>query len=289
MKKFLAASALLLIAAAASFSQDVSFKFLSGWAGIGGGDYNKGIQGIMDLARSGGGSSSGAFEPLNGGMTFQLEIITHWGRRIAMGFGIGYYKTGRDGRFQVQGGTPFSMDSVFGPRLSVIPIFINAYYKVPLPAGIAFDVFAGPVFQVVQFNFNRVTSTMDAPVTIGNRWESESFRTAGPSLGIQAGIDLSYELVRGIRIIAQGQYRAAKVSDLLGNWVLNVLTPAGEWNSNSSAEYYLWAYDVTGNGKYPVLGFFDKNGPSGSGISNARKASIGLSGLSALIGIRIDL
>ncbi len=286
MKRFLVALAFLLMASAAAFSQEVSFKFLGGWTSIGGGDYNKGIQGIMDLARAGASSVSGAFEKLSGGTTYQAEITTHWGRRIATGFGVGYYKMGSDGLFRIQGlsaGTPFSTEAVFGPRLSVIPIFINVYYKLSLPAGLGLDLFAGPVFQAAQFNFNRQTTSSVSPF-----WETESFRTASPTLGIQAGVDLNYELAKGIRVVARGLYRAAKVSDLAGNWVLNSDTSAGTI-SNSSSEYYLWAYDFTQGGTYPLFGFFDKNGPSGPGISNARKAAIDLSGLTFSIGVRIDL
>jgi hypothetical protein len=286
MKKSLLSALCFLLASSLAYSQQVSFKLLGGPTWIQGDDYNKGVAGEMEFIRDTMSDVSGAFQKLKKGTNFQFEIITHWGRRIATGLGGGYYQLGHHDRVASQGiaeDVPFTTDSTFQPQLSVIPFYLNIYYKIRLTSRAGLDVFAGPLFQIVQFSFERQTTS-----TVNSFSEKETFRAAAPSLGFQAGISLSYKLISGIALITDILYRSATATNLTGNWSLFSTSATGTVN-NSSAEYYYYYYDYSQGKNYPRVGFFDKNGPAGDGISGIRKAHIDLSGLTAMIGVKIDI
>jgi len=286
MKKALLTALCFLVASGLAYSQQVSFKLFGGPTWIQGDDYNKGIAGEMEFIRDTMSDVSGAFQELKKGANFQFEIITHWGRRIATGLGGGYYQLGHNDRVTSQGiadDVPFTTDSTFQPQLSVIPFYLNIYYKINLTSRAGVDIFAGPLFQIVQFSFER-----EATSTVDSLSEKETFRAAAPSLGFQAGIGLSFKLASGIALITDILYRSARATDLMGNWSL-FSTSATETVNNSSAEYYYYYYDYSQGKTYPRIGFFDKNGPAGDGISGIRKANINLSGLTAMFGVKIDI
>ena len=109
-----------------------------------------------------------------------------------------------------------------------------------------------------------------------------------PKLGLQAGISLSLSLGNGISLVADGLYRHVKADDFVGNWTYFSSASTGT-TSGTSTTHCLWSYDSTGAKPYALVGFYDENGPVGSGISNARKAVLNLSGVTFTAGIKIDL
>ena len=93
MKRIPAAVALLAVLIAPAFSQQISFKLTGGWTTVQGDDYKTAVAGRMSLLRSTFSSVAGEFRPLTNGANFQAEILTHWGKRLAIGFGGGYIPT----------------------------------------------------------------------------------------------------------------------------------------------------------------------------------------------------
>jgi hypothetical protein len=286
MKRMIAIAAVLAVLAAPAFAQQISFKLTGGWTTIQGDDYKSGTAGRMDLLRAASSNVSGEFGSLTNGAVFQAEIITHWGPRLAVGFGGGYYQIGRD---DLVTNTAPAADAVttvetrVKPQISAIPFFLNAHYKMSLGRKTGLDIFAGPVFQIAQFTCERNAASTADPLT-----EVETFKAAVPTLGLQAGISLTLSLGHGISLVADGLYRYEKAYRFVGNWTYYGTSSAGE-TSGTSSEYYLWYYDYAGAGSYPLVGFFDVNGPTGPDISNARRAEINLSGFTFAAGIKIDL
>jgi len=287
MKRIPAAVALLAVLTAPAFSQQISFKLTGGWTTVQGDDYKTAVAGRMSFLRGTFASVAGEFRPLTNGANFQAEILTHWGKRLAIGFGGGYYQIGKSdvvtAVYAGEGGKVM-VETALWPQLSAIPFFLNAHYKMSLGTKLGLDVFAGPVFQIAQFSSERnATSSVDP---LG---EVEAFKASVPTLGLQAGLSLSLSLGRGISLVVDGLYRYEKAYDFVGNWTYFGTSSTGS-TSGTSSTYYLWYYDFAGPaGSTPLVGFFDENGPTGTGITGARKAELNLSGVTLTAGIKIDL
>jgi hypothetical protein len=289
MKKAIAiaAAAVLLAAAAPVFSREqVAFKLLGGLVRMQGDDYNKGIMGAYRLAEDTSDFLSGGYEKLTSGWSFQAEIVNYWGPHVGVGIGGGFYRmtntSGVTGTASIPDPT-YQFSSNYTPKISTIPFFLNIHYRFQAAPRIGLDVFAGPVFQVVQYGFRReATSSLDSLS------ELETFNASDTALGLQGGITVGFRIVRGVTLIAEGFYRSSKVSNIKGNWFLTRTTTSGTATSSSSS-YYLWSYDFTAGGVYPLVGYFDANGPAGEGVSSARKAVINLSGPVVMIGFKLSL
>jgi hypothetical protein len=286
----LIASAFALLVAAtvvpALPQEQVSFKLLGGLAWVQGDDYNEGVAGAYQYAKDASDSLTGGYKNLRSGQDFQAEIVNYWGSHIGIGIGGGYYRvtntSGVTGTASVPDPT-YQFSSVYTPKVSAIPFFVNLHYKVRLAPRIGLDVFAGPVFQVVQFGFRR-----EATASLNSLSELETFNASGTALGLQGGLSLSLRIFRGIAIVADGFFRSSKISNIKGNWFLNSTSSSGTV-TNSSSSYYLWYYNNTAGSVYHRIGFFDSSGPSGEGVSGARKADLNLSGLAAMIGLKFSI
>lgn len=282
------AAALLLAAGAPAFcQQQVAFKLLGGLAWMQGDDYNPGVLGAYRLAKDTSDSLTGGYGQLSGGWTLQAEIVNYWGSHIGVGIGGGFYRmtgtSGVTGTVSLPDPT-HQFTSVYAPKISVIPFFINLHYKFRVTERIGADVFGGPVFQVAQYGFRR-----EATSSLNSLSELETFNASDTALGLQGGLTFSFRIVRGITLIAEGLYRSGKVSNIKGNWFLNSTTSSGTVTTSSNA-YYVWSYDLTSGGTvYPEIGYFDANGPTGEGVTNPRKGALNLSGPSILIGFRFGI
>lgn len=281
-------TALLLAAAAvpALPQEQLSFKILGGLAKVQGGDYNKGILGAYEFTRDTSDSLLGSYKTLKSGPDLQIEIVNYWGSHIGVGIGGGYYRvTNTSGVTGTTSGPgpiyPFA--STYTPKISAIPFFVNLHYKVRLASRTGLDVSAGPVFQVIQFGFRREATSPHDSLS-----ELETFNASGTALGFQGGLSLSFQIIRGIAIVADGFYRSSKITNLKGNWFLSTTTTSGTV-TNSSASYYLWFYNDSQGTVYPRIGFFDSAGPTGGTVSGARKADLNLSGVVGMIGLKFSL
>lgn len=286
MRKTILSSFLLLGAAAFVYPQHVSFKLTGGLAWINGDDYSSGIAGENKYIKDTSLTMSGAYKTLESGANLQFEIINYLNPRLGVGIGGGYYRLANKSKVTNQGtlsDAPFDTESTYKTRLSVIPLFLNFHYFLRVAAKTSLDVFAGPVFQIVQFNFENPSKT-----SILSTDHTVSFTASKTSLDIQGGLGLNYEVSSGVALILEAGYRRGRISDIKGNWA-DLGDSASGPISNSSAEYFMWTYNeiVQGN-VYQRIGYFDKNGPVGDSISGARKADLKLSGLTAAAGLKFS-
>jgi hypothetical protein len=284
MKKAVLFLSVLFITAASAYPQLISFKLTGGLTWINGDDYNKGVAGQNQYIRDTTTTMSGAYKELTSGLNLSGEIIVHTRSHWAVGFGGGYYRLGNESAVTSQGvlaDTPFDSSSTFKPTLSVIPLFVNLHYVTQFAPKANLDLFAGPLFQVVQFTFEN-PSTMSVNAVS----QTLTYTASQTAFGFQSGFGLSYDIMSGVALIVDGCYRYGKATNLMGNWAALGTSATGTING-SSAEYYVWSYDYAPAGKYSLLDFFDKNGPTGDFVSNARKADIRLSGITASAGLKI--
>lgn len=286
MKRTVLGVVLTLAAAALAPAQIVSYKLTGIMASVGGGDYNARIVGETAFIQGTSLSSAGAFGELGRGPGLQAEIIVAAGKRLSVGMGGGYYHIQKKGSMTWSGeidGKLFDASATLLPRLSVIPFFLNIHYAFRLTPGLTLDLFAGPVFQIVQFNIENPSAT-----TILNANQVVTFTASKTTGGGQGGLGLNLRLFRGIELVADAFYRSGSVADLKGNWTQVGTSSVGPI-SGSSAEYFLWAYNVTQDGAtYSRTGYFDQNGPTGGSVSGVKKAEIDLGGVGFSAGIKVN-
>jgi hypothetical protein len=286
MRKVSLSLAFLLIATALAYPQHVSFKLMGGLTWINGDDYNKGVVGQNQYIKATTTTMSGAYEKLTNGLKFQAEVINYLNPRMGIGLGGGYFRTSTESNVTSHGmlaDVPYDNESTYNSKVSVIPFFLNFHYLARPAPKWKLDLFAGPTFNIVQFNFENPSITPTFSTT-----ENVAFTGSIAALGLQGGLGLNFEITPNIALVADGYFRYGKVSNIKGNWSDIVSAPSGT-TVKSNAEYYLWYYENTEGGSYPQIGFYDKSGPTGSSISGARKADINFSGLVILAGIKLSI
>lgn len=281
-------AAAALVAAGPAYAQEkVAFKLMGGIASVNGEDYNSGVLGAYRYALDSSATLAGSYKTLSSGADFQAEIVNYWGPHFGVGVGGGYYRlastSGIEGTAPAAGPV-YGYTSTYAPKFSVLPFFVNVHYRFQLAGGVALEAFAGPVFQIMQFGFTReATSTQDSLS------ETETFNASDTTFGIQGGLSASWRIGKGISVVADGFYRSGTVSNIKGNWFLTRTTTSAGTETLSSNSYYYWYYEVSQGGLYSRTGFYDTAGPSGDGISNARKANVNLTGMVILAGLKFSL
>jgi hypothetical protein len=261
------------------------YKLTGNLTGVAGGDYNDRILGENSYLRAVSTSMTGAYEELKNGLGFQFEVMLPLGRRLAVGVGGGYYRIRCEGTIDYSGtsdGTAFNASSTLIPRLSIMPFFINLHYLIELGPKIVLDAYAGPLFQLVQYNVENPSTS-----TLLNTVQTVTFTASATAPGVQAGLGASYSLLKGVAVVADVLYRTGSVTDLFGNWAKVGTSDAGTI-AGSSAEYYLWGFDSTAGGTHARAGYYDKDGPTEAGAANFSKATIALNGLTLQAGLRIS-
>jgi len=283
MRKTVLVATFVLLTTALLFPQSVRYKLSGSLSWVSGGDYNDRIQGENRYIRETSTSSTGALEELKNGLGFRGELIFALSSRFGIGIGGGYYRVAGQGTLTSRGvldGVEFEDSSTLKPRVSVLPFFLNLHSTFELTKGLELDVYAGPLFQIVQFNVENITSS-----TILAASQTVTFTASTVSVGVQGGLSLIYGLTGGISILIDGWFRTGSISDLTGNWTKVGSSSAGTIAGSSDA-YFLWAFDTISGSTYPRVGYFDKNGPLGEGVSGVKKADILLNGLSLSAGIK---
>lgn len=283
MRKTILVTTFVLLTTALLFPQSVTYKLSGNLSWVSGGDYNDRIQGENRFLRETSTSSTGALEELKSGLGFRGELIFALSSRFGIGIGGGYYRVATEGMLTGRGvldGVEYEDSSTLKPRVSVLPFFLNLHSTFKLTRGLELDVYAGPLFQIVQFNVENFTTS-----TILAASQTVTFTASTVSVGLQGGLSLIYGLTRGISVVVDGWFRTGSISDLTGNWTKVGSSSEGAIAGSSDA-YFLWAYDTTNGSTYPRVGYFDKDGPTGDGISGVKKADILLTGLSLSAGIK---
>jgi len=294
MKKVFTCLFCVLALASLGFSQ-FTFKFKAGMAWIDGNDYNSIITGQMNYAddvKNPGTSVQGSFEKLKSGTNFQGELIFDVTPSFGLGLGAGYFKAGKESTVKLD--TTFwllwipllwNVENTYTPKLSVIPIFLNLHYYLPVASILNIDFYGGPGYYLTSFDFT-------------NDWEwgiaglfpqagTETFKASKGTIGFQGGIGLEVELAAGFGLFLDicGQY--AKISELKGDWTDKQVGFFNNW-SKSGSGYYFWYYDWQVGGKKYAWGAFAEDKPSDPSFSGVRKAAINLTGYSLSGGIKIN-
>ncbi len=160
------------------------------------------------------------------------------------------------------------------PTLSAVPVTLNLNYFMPLGEKLKLHAMVGAGAFISSLNYiYDIQSTVNP---YGGTWTPDSKIV----FGAKAGIGFEYPLA-GIFVLTfdvTGRY--AQIKGFTGPWegIYSGVAKSG------TATLYLYDYD----GTYPLFGLYEAE-PGGIHIQNVKEATFSLSGVSLLVGVKINL
>ncbi|MCJ7564095.1 MAG: outer membrane beta-barrel protein [Candidatus Aminicenantes bacterium] len=284
MRKFFALAVSLLVIAGFGFCGTFAIKLGSGLGYISGGDFAKGIRGWSDYYAAEYNSLRGEFLAPRSGMNLGGEVIYYFKPNMGLGLGVGYARYAKDSEASYDLGYASSTEQ-FKAKISVIPITANFHYLLPLLPKLTLDLTAGVSYNIAKLSWDYMR---DFTLLGYSGTDQFTYSATRGGIGLQAGAGAEYELSSAISVVLNVTARYASIAKFQGDW-----TERGSGNiwdfSDSGSETYAWYFDWKFNETtYPQI-VFQNEKPTGTTVSNARYARLGLTGLVATLGIKIGL
>jgi hypothetical protein len=296
MKRAFALAVSLFFIASFGFSQKFALKLGSGWNWISGGDFVDGLKGQTDYLAAAYTGLTGEFLSPHAGLNFQGEILYYLRSDMGIGLGFGYSRISKDSEIDYESSTESSSTSGkerLSPGFTVMPISINFHYFRPISSKFTLDFSAGPSLYIAKLDWSDTVDLSVRPpndtTQIFSGADQFIFTSAGHvGFGVQIGVGIEYALSSGIAAVFSVAGRLASVSGFKGDW-----TEQGSGDflnfSDSGTGSAAWYYDWNVNQKTYGQFAFQDDMPSGTAISNARSAKLGLSGFAVSIGVKIGI
>lgn len=280
MKKAFIGIILCFSLAVFGFSMSFSVKVNGGANFLLGGDYNRiaedanhPVYGPLPMA------TSGEIKKLSLGWNFGAEFIVNFTDSMGVGLGVGYLTASNDSSLTATIG-PLSESWNFKPSVSVIPITLSFHYSLPLSRVFSAHFTAGPGFYISSFKFeNRyIMPLLFTDLTETFTPNTKVFFGAQGSLGLEFAMSPSVSLTLDVMGRLANMVNLAGTHEFAGMF----LGVTGSLSFNNHMFYY---YEDGGRAHYAI----QADMPTGAGIINAREASVSLSGICAMVGIKINL
>jgi len=172
------------------------------------------------------------------------------------------------------------------------PIRLDLHYAFPINHEISFIVNGGIglYHASMKENNNWLARTMGDTVIVGNY----EYNVAGHTTGYHCGFALEYKFNDRFSMIAEGQWRFAKIKSLRGTGTGVNNEYENEWylvsSESTNEEGYLYYFIYTGS-SYPYCELEVLSDPSSieDQVTGLRKASLNLNGFAFRIGLKIGL
>lgn len=263
------------LAVPASAQSRLGFKIGGGLAYLGGGDLNKGLQGMSDLLGDiytlGGVTVGGGYSPVHLGMDLAGEIIFQITPNMGIGLGAGYFSASKASEMTLT--TPTDSATMnWKPQAGVIPITLNFHYSIPAGGSLKFNIHAGVGYYLATLKHTQhiiLIFELD-----------DEYDLSGSGFGAHGGVGLEIALSPNVGFTFDILGRFASLGPFKGDRTYSV-----GMGTNTETGGTLWYEDVTMGtlGTYPYLAY-DADAPGGSGISGVHEAKLDLSGFSAVAG-----
>jgi len=283
MRKTISLLAILLVLAAAGYSQQFSLKFDAGLGSISTGDIADGIQGMSDLLKVYYGSVGQYDVPRMGG-NFYAELVYHFGSSLGIGLGSGYFFCSKQSTIAYSLDT-LDVNQTIDPRVGVIPVTATLHFFPALSSKLKLDLGAGAGLYIAHLNYEELIDVSN--VATGTlRYIYSSGGRLG--YGFHAGLSLEYALSPTLALVAGVQGRFASVKLSSGTWKESGSGAFGDY-SDSGTDHTAWYFEwtpVEGDKAYPQLSFVNE-APTGADVANVRQAKLGLTGYVFSVGVRI--
>jgi hypothetical protein len=274
MKKLMACLSLCVFLAATAYGAKLSLKFNGGGTYLMGGDYNKSMDGWRDYEKSVLGPTETLVDNLNKlGLGFQFggELMYELSPSLAAGIEAGYLSASVESWFS-RDWHNYKLTLIL--TLSAIPITLNIHYFMPFGSNLKLHAVAGAGACLSSLNYKYDIQDSFSPYN--GTWKPETKIVFGAKAGVGIELALSGNIALTFDVI--GRY--AEVKGFRGAY-------SGDYNGvQKSGTVTLFYYDFLGT--YPLVGLWETP-PSGAAYQNVREAKFSLSGVLALIGLRVNL
>jgi opacity protein-like surface antigen len=284
MRRLLGISCLCLLAAVLAApptaeAQGAALKLFGGYNTFGSGDVDPGLKGAQDLitalGEAFGWTATAEFKSLNSAWDTGGDFVFYFTPNFGLGLGAGYIQTfpaKSQTDFTHSGLTPLAFTA--DPKASAIPIRASLYVTIPMGPVISLTLHGGASYYLAKFNWTqRFGSTTS--------WDQVEIKTDGKGIGFHGGVGLELNLTPNLGLIVEGTGRLAKLDNFTGTSTnTHSIGPA---STDTGTLYY---YELSG-GTLGTLGFLELSDtvPSGSGLSNVRKAKVDFSGFAGRFGL----
>lgn len=271
-----------------AFSQDsnkkFSIKFSWGYGNTSGGDIDSVISEIntlmADLAAALDLTVTSQLASVNWGPELEFEGIFNLTERIGVGLGIGYIRRTDESVGQVELLPLARASFAWAPRLTAIPILLSGYYTFPITSKLnaIFRIGLGYYFAKLRY-VNR-----DETELLGiSFWSQDEGEANDSGIGLHGGFGFEYGISRTIAFFMEGTGRYANFKD----WdVDNISTNPFGSSAQSGKFWYVEEWNSQTNKYYPSIELSTQS-PTESGLRNARKLAIGISGIVFKLGVRV--
>jgi opacity protein-like surface antigen len=282
MKKTLIVLFAIGLFSSLSFSQ-FSLRFYGGMAHVGSKEVNSAIEAnndILDLYDPG---HTGYFEKLCCGPNFGGEISYQISPHLGVGINIEFIRLRNESNLSYNMGVPLDQTSTYG--INAFPFMLNIHYSLPITSLLSAYVSAGAGYFLLDIDY-MVDFLWDfgAP---GTAAQTYTFQSSQGTLGVQIQWGIEVFVAKNISFLVGGTGRIAKLTDIKGDWTNDDYPPGFSGLDERGSGHYFWYYEESIMGKnYPQV-FFGENAPTG--VANARKGEISLSGLAFTAGLKIGL
>jgi len=277
----------LLCSGAPTYAQKWSLKLGTGIGYASGGDFSAGVRGLSDYAKFLYSDLDGEFRPPHLAADIVAgEVIVYVRPRIGFGIGAGFFQLARSSELTYSLGDAPVREKL-RPVFSAVPIQANVHYRIPLTARLNLDVNAG-----VSYLLAKVTWQWEQTLAFGSYQYTFSDRFTYTArrggLGFQAGVSIEYPLSTRIGLFLQVSGRVVTIKAIKGSWTEQGGDGTYNFNetaTNQKAWYYDWETNAASYGQI----VFQETQPASPTFRNVREARLNLSGVGAILGIKIRI
>jgi len=283
MKKAVLGVILCLSLAVFGFSGGFSIKLNGGANFLMGGDYNKIVEDANAYWHSVSGLTfSSDLSKLSMGWNFGAEFIYSITDQMGIGLGVGYITASNESTLDMQTAVVYQ-SYAYTPSLSVIPITLNFHYFMPVSDMMNVHFSAGPGLYISSFSFADHMIIGILPSTDALNLTIDYQPDGILAFGFQGGLGIEFAISPNISLCLDVLGRVASLSGFSGDWTRTGTLLGNPVSDSGTGTFYY--YESEGYSSF----YISATMPSGSGITNAREASISLSGVCAMLGIKINI
>jgi hypothetical protein len=274
MKKFKLCVCLCAFLATVAYGEKLAVKINFGGTYLMGGDYNKGIEDFRDYELSVLGADETFVDNMKKlGLGYQLgvEVLYRFSPSLAAGLEVGYLSASVTSSLER---TWHSYKWSVNPTLTAVPLTLNINYFMPLGKKMKLHAMAGVGAFISSLDYKYSIFSTTNPYS--GTWTPDTKTVFGAKAGIGIELPLNKKFV--LTFDLTGRY--ASIKGFTGAWqgIYSGIPKSGTGT--------LYSYDY--DGKYLFFGIYE-TAPVGAHIQNVREATFSLSGMSLLIGVKINL
>jgi hypothetical protein len=246
-------------------------SFSGGMTYMLGGDLNEGAIGLGDYyAASLGESKSGMVSPVRTGYIFEVEMNISLSAKVLLNLGGAFLSGKKESRIEYPEGT-----------------YVEVYTTRPqirsLPARLSISFYPNPAFYIKlggEYHFAKCSYFYRYEEA--DFWQEWKGDANGQGLGVFGGLGIEANPTGNVRFFLETLGRYCKITDFSG---MDEYKDSTGSQSTENGTLYIYQGHITEGESYPLL-YIRERTPSEAGVSDAKAATIDLSGFEVRVGIR---